>query len=176
MNMNKFYKIVEDIILFPGTLDELNQQEELIRMIKTGEEHFSKRVYKPLPQQGGIRYISGVIIPPIEKLREIGLTLLSIAGGESNIEQKVEQKGLILDFMVDKMYKLQDVQKIDIRLKAKAMGANGLVHVQYEGTSSISLKSSDFGNITLQTYMGLPVIYDTQPVDRELSAEDLRHI
>ena len=177
MNMNKFYKTVEDIILFPGTVDELNDQEELIRLeCKTGKEYQYKRVYETLPQQVGIRYISGVIIPSLEKLKEIGLTLLSIAGDESNIEQKVKQKDLILDFMIDKMYELPEVQQMDIRLKAKAMGANGLVHVQYEGTSSISLKSSDFSNISLQTYMGLPVTYDARSVERELSAEESRHL
>ncbi|MBA3064108.1 hypothetical protein FP803_01580 [Candidatus Woesearchaeota archaeon] len=173
MRMNKFYKTVEDIVLFPGTVDELNDQEELITMRKTGMECLSKKVYKTLPQQIGIRYISGVIIPSLEKLKEIGLTLLSIAGGESNIEQKVKQKGLILDFMVDKMYEIPEVQQMDIRLKAKKMGANGLVHVQYEGTSNLK---SDFGNITIQTYMGLPVTYDERPVDRELSAEESRHL
>jgi len=175
--MNKFYKTVEDIILFPGTVDELNDQEELITMRKTGRERLSKRVYETLPQQVGIRYISGVIIPPPEKLKEIALALLSIASGSnSNIEQKIEKEGLILDFMVDKMYKLPEVQQMDIRLKAKAMGANGLVHVQYEGTSNLSLKGSDFNSISLDTYMALPVIYNKQPVERELSAEESRHL
>jgi len=176
MRMNKFYKNVEDIILFPGTVNELNDQEELITMGKTGKECLSKKVYKTLPQQGGVRYISGVIIPSPEKLKETALALLSIASGDSNIEQKVEKNGLILDFMVDKMYKLPELQKIDIRIKAKEMGANGLVHVQYEGTSNLSLKGSDFSNITLQTYMALPVIYNERPVDRELSAEESRHL
>ena len=56
------------------------------------------------------------------------------------------------------------------------MGANGLVHVQYEGTSNLSLKGLDFSNISLDTYMALPVIYDERPVDRELSAEESRHL
>jgi len=158
MSMNKFYKSVEDIILFPGTLDELNGQEELIRLLNK-DKSIPQRVYQLLPQQGGVRYISGVIIQSPEKLKEIGLTLLSIAGGGSNIEQKVEKSGFILDFMVDKMYELPKVQQMDIRLKAKKMGANGLVHVQYEGTSNLSLKGSDFNSISLHTYMGLPVRY-----------------
>ncbi len=130
MRMNKFYKKVEDIILFPGTVDELNDQEELNK---------SGRVYETLPQQGGVRYISGSIIQSPEKFKELALALLSIAGGGSNIEQKVEKSGFILDFMVDKMYELPEVQQMDIRLKAKKMGANGLVHVQYEGTSNLSV-------------------------------------
>ena len=53
MNLQEFYKTVEDIILYPGTVNELNQRKDIIESCKKYEE---------MPLVGGKKFITGIII------------------------------------------------------------------------------------------------------------------
>lgn len=132
--MVDFYKSIEDITLFPGTLAELNEFEQA---------YGRKRVYEIMPLDGKPKITSfvGVIIPPLAQKQpepeKQELAPDGLFGGFAEFASKVNKLGLA---------KLA-YSGADIRSAAKKAGANGVIHVRYFG-------KNESGS---QQYIGVPV-------------------
>ena len=141
MEIKEFYKSVEDIILYPGNLKELNRLEQ----INGGDKS-----YELMPQNNGQRYLTGTIIPGQLEFEE-AMTLVRITSGalsESDLDLDLDNEELgvlpeMMEQMTTKLYGKSEVQNLDLRLKAKKIGANGLIHIQMYNKDG--------------TYMGVPV-------------------
>jgi len=141
MDMKKFYKDIKGIVLYPGTLDELNRTERI-----SGRD----RVYELMPQKGSIMYITGVIIPSPSEVKEIfglvrnvGMAFAkpdSLGLPEDDVEEQVDG----LENMLAALIGNREMINMDIRLRAKKIGANGLIHVHLYSKEG--------------SHMGIPVV------------------
>jgi len=61
MDLNNFYKRVKDIIIYPGSLDELNEEERILG---------SGRIFTLNPINSGLRTLQGIIIPDLNNVKE----------------------------------------------------------------------------------------------------------
>ncbi len=153
MDLKEFYKGIKGIVLFPGSVDELNILEEI---------NSSDREYKLMPIKGDKKYLIGTIIPNLKEIEEqvnnlkegirIRVKAISAIGGlETSLAQEIGREafkelgpiGNIVESLYTENIKNPAFLGMDIRLKAKEIGANGLVHVQVYDKESF--------------YMGVPV-------------------
>lgn len=130
MDLNEFYKQVEGIIIFPGSVDDLNRVEE---------KAVSGNKYELFPVTGGNKFISGVIVPSKEELKAQLAVMSGIFAGIAELQgEEAEGAKKELDEMLEsqlepflhKMLGSPALMSLDLRLKAKQLGADGIVHVQ----------------------------------------------
>jgi len=126
MDLKKFYEDVKDIVLYPGSLNELNMIEQA---------RGDGLMYELLPQEGSVKYIIGTIIPSPSECEEIIGIMDGFLDDAADLMNGLEE-------MVMELYG-ENVIDADIRMKAKKIGANGLIHVRLYNTDGI--------------YMGVPV-------------------
>ncbi len=136
MDRKTFYNKVEKIVLFPGSLDELNQREECKRR---------RNLYEFFPND---TLLSGIVIPSERDINEFTNALLQVAGEE---EQNFS------DLMWNNFYFHDKLLNLDLRIKANKMGANGLIRYQYLNKSEINLNDSRMKSVSFDIYMGVPV-------------------
>lgn len=138
------------IALFPGSVDDLNRIESLSN---------SGRRYELMPIDGGRKYLTGVIIPSPTELRELmnaqisGMAAfketelasdLDLEPKElAELENQVGEAYELIEQLAKQMFGKPEIMRMDIRMKAKEVGANGLVHVQLYNKEGL--------------YMGVPV-------------------
>ncbi len=119
MKIEEFYKAVKDVVLFPGSLDELNSLEKLCG---------SGKAYELLPafDKKAEKYTKGVFVPSIEDIKSYYDML--------NKTHKVvcTQDGLIemVKYWITERYGILNYINLDIRIKALEIGADGLTHFQ----------------------------------------------
>ncbi len=148
--LEKFYKSIESIVLFPGSLAELNKQEKA---------RDSGIIYGFLPKKSP-RYIRGTLFPTrkdfetyahaasvIDKLLQNDIATgmkqkLQVYMGPLIFE--ADQLGSLTEKNIEDTLKMypQDLLDLDVRLQAKKIGAQGLVYLQLVDT---------------QIYQGMPV-------------------
>ncbi len=141
MKLDDFYKKVEGFTLFPGSIMELTAYYGA----------------KAVPVKNQNIFITGIIIPSRSEISDVlGCHQSGIASfGEFVTQQGIDDllseaqnefanKFSLLKAMLEKMYENQDLQDTDIRVKAKALGADAVVHFQlYDAKNTM--------------YMGIPV-------------------
>ena len=128
MNLKQFYKEYETFILFPDSLDELN----ILERDKRNE-------YTYLPMDSGQKYITGTITLSLNEKLEQKLEEMDFPTLIENIDLELKE----VEKLIKKILKEQFVNKKDIRIKAKMIGACGLVMLQYYSE---------------KTFMGIPII------------------
>lgn len=133
MGLKNFYETVEDIVLYPGTLDELNRIE---RRGKTG------KIYDFMPQLSGQQYIIGILVPTAEEFKDFMMVARAAVGA---LSEDLENAEILerAEELRDKLFSSPQVRAQDLRVKAKKIGAQGLIHVQLYTKDSL--------------YMGVPV-------------------
>ncbi|MCD6226539.1 MAG: hypothetical protein J7J93_01965 [Candidatus Aenigmarchaeota archaeon] len=150
MDLKEFHKSIEDIVLFPGSLYELNILEKV---------NGSGKTYELIQQKDGEKYLTGPIIPKPSELKEMIRVMQGVGGildkSDLGLELGLDDLGFELDkYKMDEMagmleeimitlYETPELMETDIRLKAKKIGANGLVDVRLYHKDGI--------------YMGVPV-------------------
>lgn len=141
MDLKEFHKSIEDIVLYPGGLDELNILEQATS---------SGRTYELMPQKEGVRYLTGIIIPKPSEFKERMTAMQSVTGtlSKNNLGLALHEDGMnemtgMLGQIMTEIYQTPELMNIDIRLKAKKIGADGLIHFQLYDKDAI--------------YMGIPV-------------------
>jgi len=139
MNLKKFYKTIDDIVLYPGSVKELNDRERKKNSGKTFEE---------IPLNHGKKYIEGIVLPEMSSVKETVTTVIKVTS------PKNEEYAEIIH-MLSEIY--SGITGLDLRIKAKKLKADGFVHLQYVGQSSLNLRDSKFGEIVLAQYIGVPV-------------------
>jgi hypothetical protein len=160
MNLKQFYQKVKDVLLFPGTLDELNRQEEINK---------SGRVYDLVKDTQSARYVRGLLVPGWSETEAFMRSMLMVAV-EANMDEfereeynpqetESELEELIgpLKEIFDKVRCSPYMLKHDIRLKAREMKANGIIHFKYECENSVDLKDNAISSIKYNFYTGVPV-------------------
>ena len=158
-----FHKSIENIILFPGSLEELNMTYNAGR---------SGTLYSIIPMTGSKRYVEGVIIPTEEEAMKVmklmgsaSLTTILDAKaqlGEFSEEDKRQAVSGIMDMAYAtllEVYKLmpKNFSELDIRKQAKDMGADGLIRVTYQSESRQKVDGGPITEMNLTFYMGIPV-------------------
>ena len=150
MDLRQFYMEAGKIALFPGSVDDLNRMESASN---------SGGQYELMPVDGGRKYLIGDIIPSPTEVRELmkaqlsGISAFSASRLAakmdmnpeilSEIESQFGETFEMLEQLTKKMFENPAVMDMDIRMKARKIGANGLVHVQLYNKEA--------------TYMGVPV-------------------
>ena len=151
MKLQQFYRETGKITLFPGSVDDLNTIESLSN---------SNKQYELMPVDSGRKYLTGAIIPSLTEVRELMKEQISgiSALGESGLAAKLLDfdtetiSGLkdhlgdaskIVEQLAKQMFENPAIMGTDIRMKAKKIGANGLIHIQLYNKE--------------ETYMGVPV-------------------
>ncbi len=128
-HMKKFYDETKDIVMYPGSLEELNWiKGEMCR----------GNPYDILRIEGSKPYVTGVIIPSPTELRELMGLLNGVRGGLGDlfgesfaeIDDTLDEVLGNMEPLMMKLFGTPAMLKSDIRLKAKKMGAHGLIHVQ----------------------------------------------
>jgi hypothetical protein len=122
MDIKEFYKSVEDIVLYPGSIDELN------KIISVSGR---KGAYELMPQQGNILYVTGVIIPTIPEMKKgLGIAKNITESLAMFRSQDLDLGTERLEEMMNELYMNPAMLSSDIRVAAKEIGANGLIHFQ----------------------------------------------
>ena len=139
MDLKEFYKTVEDIVLYPGTVDELNKRKDVT---------VSGKRYEEIPLHGGKKFITGVIIPSPSEFQELTNVMQDAAEALGGMGLDVDDADVnklteMLEPTMKKLYGIPAVMNMDLRLKVKEIGANGLVCVQLYNKED--------------RYMGIPV-------------------
>ncbi len=148
MKIKKFFKTVDDIVLHQGSLDELNRQEEI---------NGSGRTYDLMPMKSGVRYLTGIIIPKPEEVKEILAVNFSRIEPNTSDEEADEAAEYVFELAKETLYEVPRAQKFDLRMVAKEFGANGLIRLQLDTESKLELKDSKYSSLNLTTYQGTPV-------------------
>ena len=149
MKISKFFKTVDDIVLYQGSLDELNRQEEINQ---------SGKIYDFMPMKGSIRYLTGVIIPKPEEMEQILAVNLSRVKPKLSKTEIDEAEKYLFGIGKETTYESPMVQKFDLRMAAKKFGANGLIRLQKDNSENkLGLRDSKYSGLTLVTYWGTPV-------------------
>ena len=139
--LENFYDSIENIYVCFGGLEELSgitkKSKRNLEIIKT-------------PQ-----LFNGIIIPSLEELKKYSQALFSSLNdfGEldiNNINWGVEK---LMEFY-EEIFSNEKIQNLDIRKKAKKIGADALMGLTYTGESSLSDKNI---NIKLNSFYGHPV-------------------
>jgi len=135
MKKDEFYNTVEGIFLFPGSLYELNSSR--------------KEKYWIYPKN--INSLQGVVIPSEKEIGEISNILFEF----SEFDKKSVPN--ISEFFWDNFYHNENLQNIDLRVKAKKLGANGLIRYNSFNKSDMTFKDQLLKGITFEIFMGIPV-------------------
>ena len=106
-----FVEEVKDIIIFPGSISELQ------KLKKEGEKH-----YELMPMNGANLYLRGSLLPSKEQVNEL-LTLTISTAGEEYLEEYSEELEYISETMFNKMYMSTNIRHSDIRIKVKRNGS-----------------------------------------------------
>ena len=131
MDLKQFYKQVEKIVLYPGSVDDLNRMEKLTN---------SGKHYNLVPIKGSTKYLTGPIIPGPNQFKELIDTIQFEADDELKITASTQK--LAFTQKLEELV-MQTYGDLDIRMKAQEIGAHGLVHVQLYNKERV--------------YMGVPV-------------------
>lgn len=138
MDLPQFYMEAGKIVLFPGNVDDLNRLD-ITSNASRGME------YSLMPMQGGRKFITGMLIPSPIELRELmqlqmgGLSAAKTSGLTSKLglnkelddaEAQAGEAFKMIEQLARQMFGQQATMDADIRMKARLLGANGLVHVQ----------------------------------------------
>ena len=149
MKLDEFYKTIDDIFLYTGNLEELNQTP------------YKRNHFRRMPLKSSRQFLHGVIIPTEQEVREQVGTLASIVYNEAFDDGTTyEQEDLdeFIEVIFEGFFKNEEFQNMDIRMKAKKIGANGLIHVQYYAESRLQSEYSPmFANTKFWLYSGVPV-------------------
>ena len=150
MDLKQFYREAGKIVLFPGSIADLNAIEAL------SDSRSSIRRYQLMPVEGGQKYLTGILIPSPAELREqttakrLGMAVLQTSGLAGRLDSETEavaELGEVLETierLTIQIVSKPEIMGMDIRMKAREIGANGLVHFQAHGNKE-------------ETYMGVPV-------------------
>lgn len=143
MDFKDFHKSIEDIFLYTRNLEELN---------KENPQHGLH--YKTIPLEGNKRFLFGPIIydeTEISNLIDVFLKL------KENILGDVVDSGRssAYDVMM-KYFGNPALYNLDIRKKAKDIGAQGLIHVRFYGKHIMNFEEGDF---SITHYSGQPVTW-----------------
>jgi hypothetical protein len=144
-NLEKFYESIKGVILHLGSLDELNKNEQI---------NGSGITYELMPQRSEKRYITGTITPTQSEIKEAMKSTKNLLGiinslgfeleGEEILDkEETNEIANIIENFTKQLFENPAAISNDIRLKAKEIGADGLIHVQLHTKDSI--------------YMGVPV-------------------
>jgi hypothetical protein len=166
MDYNEFSKSVEDIVLYPGNLAELNQMGE--------------QKYSIMPLEGSQKYLIGIFIPdlatylnemasPLKALMYLGLKAHEPTLLEASPEEADEAMNQLLEEMSGNMKPMVDLLgnfflqmwEDDIRTKAKKLGASGLIHFSYMTENTVNFTESLIEGISsfkYPCYAGVPVL------------------
>lgn len=150
MALDEFYKKVNKIALFPGSIDDLNKIESLSD---------SGKQYELMSIDSGNKYLTGYILPSPNEVRELMKAQVSgiSAFGESGLAAKVGvnpesiadfesqfgEASETLEQLTEQMFGNPAVNRLDIRMKSIKNGADGLVYLRLYNKDA--------------TYMGVPV-------------------
>jgi hypothetical protein len=150
MDLRQFYMEAGKIALFPGSVDDLNRIESASN---------SGKQYELMPVDGGRKYLTGAIIPSPTEIRELmkaqlsGISAFSESGLAAKMDMNPEtisefesqfgEASEMLEQLTKQMFGNPAIMGMDLRMKAREIGANGLVHVQLYNKEA--------------TYMGVPV-------------------
>ena len=132
--LEEFYKSVEDIFLFLGNISELNELKyDLPQYVLLGRE-----------------YIYGIIIPSKKDISEIcnAIALLQPDNFPAGFTTELEDK-------IMPLYANPEFLKLDLRVKAKDRGADGLIHVRYHNENWLNIVGI---TSRISYHVGLPVI------------------
>jgi len=147
---NEFYKTIDHIVLFPGSLEELNHLEKL---------NSSNKVYDLMPNVDNIKdNLIGEFIFH-QKLSDLKNHIEGWADSFLITETKpAQRKATIQRFQMDdvirNLHLLEDPKRMgqEIRVKVRDLGADGLIHFQlYETTYSFVGGCHNY-------YTGVPVV------------------
>lgn len=146
MKLEKFYRDVCDVFLFPGSLDELNSGYN--------------EIYEVLPLESQSLYVSGIVIPTQEDIVRHDRALFALSMRRSFIDDEEDvDLGLetFLQQMLYEYYENEEFQKYDIRYRAQEVGAQGIIRLQYESTSNVANQYDEGDIFSFQKMMGVPV-------------------
>lgn len=130
MNLADFNKSVEGIFLFPGSLEELHQRKGNRPSLPVRYEYIINPLQGNLGSLLGELYLTGFKVPTIEEYDAMMLMQQGLAGKIASSVPMLSKaakrwEGSLLEF-----YTLREVQEQDIRVKAKKVGAAGIIHFQ----------------------------------------------
>ena len=144
-HMNEFYDQVKDIVVFPGSVSELNDM-----MKSEGKQ------YKLMPVKGPKKYLTGALLPTKDEMKSLIAEKLGAldAFQQSNAANELFDGELpdlgdisvarkLITSIFSELLNNPTYVNMDIRVKAKQMGADGLVRVQPDTSKD--------------TYLGVPV-------------------
>ncbi len=151
VSLERYYEIVKKFVLYPGTLDELNQIEP------------DKDNYKIILQPGAKQYIKGYVFPSNEEIDHKMQLSNNIAEiiydnlpftDQYRLKPTIKILGLEFDGNIAPDLTARDILSFyheigmmdeDIRIKAKKIGAEGLIHF------------NPISNKDIPYYSGVPV-------------------
>ena len=137
MNRKEFNEYVKDVIVFPGTLTELNGAQ----LNEKGLPYFL------MPMKASHKFISGTLIPSVEEMKE---TFSTMKNGSELVAKLVsmekEEAKKMLDELLnqliekaEKMYNIPLILHADIRYRARQAGADGVIHFRQYGGENVFL-------------------------------------
>ncbi|MCR4327687.1 MAG: hypothetical protein NUV46_03850 [Nanoarchaeota archaeon] len=135
MEKEKFYKTVEGIFLFPGSLYELNSSR--------------KEKYEIYPKN--ISSLQGMAIPSEKDMGELTKILFELFGFD---EESIPN---VSEFFWDTFYHDERIQNVDLRIKAKKLGANGLIRYKPFSKLDMTFDNQLLKKTTFDIFMGIPV-------------------
>jgi hypothetical protein len=144
MNLEKFYKSVEGVTLFPGSIMEFTA-------------YYGRST---VPVKNPQTLVTGIVIPSLGDITEAlriqqsgadsfaaGITKMFAVSGMGDFSEHMnalENQIPLLEEAVKAVFSDPKIQNADIRMKAMALGADAVVHFQlYDAKNTI--------------YMGIPV-------------------
>ena len=133
-NYRAFTERIGSTFIFPGSLQELNENPGVV--------HGHRHGYRTMDGQP---FVKGVLIPSLEELYALGgMQSNSIAEFFSQLGKGFDVLGEQLDELLegvspilDELLTREGILGQDIRVKAKELGAAGLVRVQLYSTENI---------------------------------------
>lgn len=150
MELEKFYKAANRIVLHPGSIEDLNQME--------GRKNYGKE-YEEMTNFHNKKFITGIMIPDFDEIKEyINIETSGVNYGEKpslttmlgveelgrTMSETVKGYETIMEEFFKEKYSNPDVESLDIRMRAIERNADGLVHFQLYNASN-------------NLYMGVPV-------------------
>ena len=134
MDIKEFLDSIATVVLFPGNLGDLNHLMAQVPLEGKKYEYLA-------PPKGPRKYLEGLLLPtPGPDMSSYLRALTKIIVMLHEEEGPIEEPYKTLEGMYQKTLSqilTPEVMEIDIRLKAKQLGATGLVHLQYLGQPSL---------------------------------------
>jgi len=148
MNLDGFYKEIENVVVYPGSLDELNDEQM----------RNSARQFRLFSQNEARRFIEGILIPSPGEIDEGFAVVRSLIEDPSD-DELIKKVELGLREAMDLQYSNQQIQDLDIRLRAYRMHADGIIRMQYIGSSELVSLNPKVKLSPMKFFMGKPVKY-----------------